>query len=610
MLFFFRCVAEAIMEHGLRGLARMVPGGEFAYDVAKAALGKYRQQRQAPEIRAEIQELAQATFGQAHQAAGQVAREVAAKASEEEIVNLELYLSQIPGAVRQSQKRAEDPTGTTVPATFALNSPDDVLKLLPARPVQLRPGAALPERAGWVLTEPLGVGGFGEVWLAQHPKLTSLIRAVKFCRDLQVRDRDLLHESKVINRIMKQGTLPGIVPLLDAHLDGDTPWLMFEYVSGGDLGDVIYEWQALPQSERLVKATDTLQELAVAVGQFHRLKPEPVVHRDLKPPNILRDSGSAKLRVTDFGIGGVIARATLEAETRGGMTRGARLLSCLRGSYTPIYASPQQREGADPDTRDDVHALGVIGYQMITGQLSRGPGPGFANAMRSAGASEALITLLGRCFDENLDPRPKDADELAQQLATLTERPAVQPQTPAQQFVPPVSSSFPLAATRGGTITLPPEFGFGSCDFKVREGKASSFRVEPVDCLGAATEFALRRLLQKVNPSQVDQSDWRTKLSSDANLAAKVLARLKKFASETCQLSEGPRFGGGADAGGWKSPAIITSWSFCFSYQCEWVGGRKGLKELRGRQGITSMSDDDLDDLFQQFKVEEKPQGS
>ncbi len=427
MFVFMKCVAAAIVEKGVRGLAEMVPGGGFAYDVAQAALGKYREKRQTAEMRVEIRELAQASFEQARQAAIQAAREVTGgAATDDELISLELYLSQIPGAVRHSLKRAEDSTGTTVPTTFALNSPDDVLKLLPPRPVRFRPGDRLPGKPGWLLIEPLGVGGFGEVWLTRHHRVTSLSGAVKFCHDLQTRDRDLLHESRVIDRVMEHGKHPHIVPLLDAHLDGDSPWLMFEYVRGGDLADVIHEWQALPKNERLVMATTALQELAAAVGHFHRLTPA-VVHRDLKPANILRDQATGKLRVTDFGIGGVAARLVLEIETRAAMTQSGRLLSCLRGSYTPLYASPQQREGGDPDPLDDVHALGVIGYQMITGQLNQGAGPDFADDLRDAGVGEDLISLLGRCVAQRANRRPKDAVELAELLAAVSLRPPPQP---------------------------------------------------------------------------------------------------------------------------------------------------------------------------------------
>ena len=412
MFVFLKCVAEAAAEKGLRGLAGMVPGGPYAIDVARGALERYRARRNAAEMRADIQQLAQASFEVARKAGAEAAKD--ADATPEDRLSLELFLTQIPGAARQSLKRSDDPLGLTVPAAFALNTPDDVLKLLPPRPPKFRPGDPLPGKPGWELVEPLGTGGFGEVWLARHPRMASLAGAVKFCHRDQV--NDLRHEGGLIDRVMAQGEHPNVVPLVDVHLDGETPWLMFKYVAGGDLGDVIHEWRAAATPDRVKNVVAALRELAAAVGRFHALSPS-VVHRDLKPSNILRDRATGQLRITDFGIGAVTAKAALAEETRGETTRGGRLLSYLRGSYTPLYSSPQQRDGADPDPRDDVHALGVIGYQMLTGNLSQGAGPDFADDLRDAGAGEDLIALLGRCVAQKADRRPKDARELAEALS-------------------------------------------------------------------------------------------------------------------------------------------------------------------------------------------------
>jgi hypothetical protein len=187
MLAFLRCVAEAVVENGVRGIAGMVPGGSYAYDVARSVWEKYRQRRNEAEIRADVQALAQTSFEQAREAAATVAHD--ATGSQDPPIELELYLSQVPAAVQQSLKRPDDPSGRTVPAKFALGSPDDVLRLLPPRPPGFRPGDPLPGKPGWVLERPLGVGGFGEVWLARHPRMTSLLGAVKFCRAEQAADR-------------------------------------------------------------------------------------------------------------------------------------------------------------------------------------------------------------------------------------------------------------------------------------------------------------------------------------------------------------------------------------------------------------------------------------
>jgi hypothetical protein len=437
--FFFKCVAEAIVENGLKGLAEMVPGGKFAYDVAEGVWKKYKEQKKEDEQREELAKLAQATLEEAKAEAVKVAREAVSGA--EDIIDLELYLTAIPDAVRQSLKRPEDPTGKTVPAAFTLKSADDVLKLLPPRPPRFRPGVPLPGMSGWVLDRLLGTGGFGEVWYARHARMGSLSGAVKFCFGQS--GQDLIHEAELINRIMAAGKHPNIVPLTHAHLEGDCPWLMFEYVGGGTLTDWIHSLAGKSKEQRLKQVMVALRQLCEAVGHFHAL-PVPVVHRDLKPSNILLDRSTKRLRITDFGIGSVTACETNRQESRGGGTRGGRLLTHLRGSYTPLYSSPQQRNGAAPDPRDDVHALGVIAYQMLTGHVTQGAGPDFAEELREAGAGEDLIMLLGQCVTQKSERRPKNARELFKKFATLQTQStsfSTQHSTPeaAQPVNPPIS---------------------------------------------------------------------------------------------------------------------------------------------------------------------------
>src|SRR5262249_51452331 len=162
----------------------------------------------------------------------------------------------------------------------------------------------------------------------------------------------------------------------------------------GDLAGLILSWQKLSPEERTARAIESLRVLAGTAGHFHSLKP-PVVHRDLKPANILIDfpaeeisdpmatvrTGEACLRVTAFGSGGLAALAN-ESGSRDGRTAYTRAVSMLAGAFTPLYASPQQQRGEQPDPRDDVHALGVIAYQMLTGRLDAGPGPRFDRELR------------------------------------------------------------------------------------------------------------------------------------------------------------------------------------------------------------------------------------
>lgn len=436
---FLKCVAEAVIENGIKGLASLVPGGEFAYKVAEGAYKKYRDRKKEADQPKEIEALAQTNFESAKQEAAIAVREAVAEVAKADPqraelsltdrLQLEMYLSQVPATVQQSLKRPEDPNGRTVPAAFALGGPDAVVKLLPPRAPRFKPGDALAGKPGWVLDRPLGVGGFGEVWLARHEQLTSLLGAVKFCFGQQA--RDLQHESGVIDRVMQAGQHPNIVPLLDVSFDGAAPWIMYEYVQGGDLGDWIRALQLRTPEERCKQAVAGLRQIASAVAHFHKLAP-PVVHRDLKPNNILLDRVNKRLRITDFGIGAIAAKTALNEEARGGTTAAGRMLSYLRGAHTPLYASPQQRLGSDPDPRDDVHALGVIAFQMLTGRLDAEVKGNWQKRLKTDGVPESLIDLIGNSTSDDPDDRPRNAQEWRDALptsnpVTVTPPPTVPP---------------------------------------------------------------------------------------------------------------------------------------------------------------------------------------
>ena len=148
----------------------------------------------------------------------------------------------------------------------------------------------------------------------------------------------------------------------------------------------------------------------------------PIVHRDLKPANILVTNdaeGKIGLKVADFGIGGIAAGREIEAaKTRS--RRANRLLDLTR-SYTPLYASPEQVRGAPPDPRDDVHALGVIWFQLLTGDLSHGAPTGLDRTedLTARGMTGEQINLLASCFSSKLERRSTDAGVLAHTIGEV-----------------------------------------------------------------------------------------------------------------------------------------------------------------------------------------------
>jgi len=163
-------------------------------------------------------------------------------------------------------------------------------------------------------------------------------------------------------------------------------------------------------------------QLCETVGFFHTLqaadgKADPIVHRDLKPSNILYCTRTKRFKIADFGIGAVSSRRHL---TDAAKSQGTILASYLRGSHTPLYASPQQKAGSRAiDPRDDVHALGVIAFQMTTGHLDRGADASFVRDLVKNGASTALADLLSLCVQYDPSERPANAAALHEQLKAL-----------------------------------------------------------------------------------------------------------------------------------------------------------------------------------------------
>lgn len=370
-----------------------------------------------------IEPLIQASAEEVRTLAQQVADELAGDQPPEARAKLARYLEQVPGTVRQSLRRPANPSGTTRCATFVLNQPEDYLQVLPARLPHFQPGDRPAGIGDWELVELLGLGGFGEVWKAQHVYFDGIAPvALKFCLDSSVRTRLLQYEAKVLNQVMRAGRHPGIVSLLDASLSSDPPCLRYELIEGGDLASLIREGWG---KTRWAAATQLLGELAEIVAFAHRLTP-PIVHRDLKPANILVQAQAEgwTLKVTDFGIGGVATLSQLSQSRQGTVSRGEMLATSLRGACTPLYASPQQVRGEPADPRDDVHALGVIWYQLLTGDLSSGPPTGmWADELEEQGVPRSLLRLLGSCVASRPEKRPADAAELVRLLAGVKRQP-------------------------------------------------------------------------------------------------------------------------------------------------------------------------------------------
>jgi hypothetical protein len=449
-LAFLKFAARAALNAGGFGVA-----GDLVVDVlpdvARDLWSLWGQDTPAEQLHQEVQAVARLADAEARQQAARAVAEVAAAPTPVRQA-LTAYLAQVPAAIRRSQRRPADPTGRTASAGLTLCRPEGLLALLPAKLPRFKPGDRPPGVGDWVLEELLGVGGFGEVWKAKNPHLASAApAALKFCLD-PTAARLLRHEAAILDRVMREGRHPGIVPLRHTYLSADPPCLEYEYVEGGELTALIRESRG---GFRPAEAARVVQQLAKIVGFAHAVRP-PIVHRDLKSANILvqrRADGRLQFRVADFGIGGLAASRAI-GETRRGTTRGQLLVSSLRGSYTPLYASQQQVQGEPPDLRDDVYALGVIWYQLLAGDPAAGIPADWEAVLRERGHPGGLTGLLGSCIASRPEKRPASAAALAESLAAELDgerAPAVIP-VPVAPTPPPARRTSALPLVLAGVV--------------------------------------------------------------------------------------------------------------------------------------------------------------
>jgi eukaryotic-like serine/threonine-protein kinase len=190
----------------------------------------------------------------------------------------------------------------------------------------------------------LGGGGMADVFLAEQVHLTRRV-VIKVLHPHLARDAEVAERFRREAEAAAGLVHPHICPILDYGATEDVVYTVMPYLSGGSLADLI-------QKERQVDASRTASvaaQVACALDYAHR---QGVVHRDVKPDNVLfDDDGSAT--ITDFGI------AT--ARYHGRLTASGRAMG------TPHYMSPEQAMGKLVDGRSDIYAIGILLYESLVG---------------------------------------------------------------------------------------------------------------------------------------------------------------------------------------------------------------------------------------------------
>jgi tetratricopeptide (TPR) repeat protein len=268
---------------------------------------------------------------------------------------------------------------------------------------ELQPGTVLAGR--YQILAVLGTGGMGSVYRAQDRELDRVV-ALKVIRPELARNAAIVERFKQELRLSHKVTHRNVVRMYDLSEDLGMRFVTMELVPGRDLRSVLEERGKLPTDE----AASILEQICLALQAAHN---EGILHRDLKPQNVMVEE-NGRVVVMDFGL----AR-TIEGD---GMTQSGALVGTME------YMSPEQALGKELDQRSDLFALGLIGYEMLTGLMPFKAESAIASLLkRTRDAAEpctkvdpAIPAVLGgiidKCVAVDVNQRYKNVGEVLHDL--------------------------------------------------------------------------------------------------------------------------------------------------------------------------------------------------
>jgi len=280
--------------------------------------------------------------------------------------------------------------------------------------VALSPGDQVPHRPGWVLVRKLGAGGYGDAWLGKRTG-TDEQRVFKFSSQ----DSGLvaLRREVALGRLLREGLGPrnDLNRILDWNFVEDPYFIETSYWPQGNLA----EWcaaqggiAAVPLKTRIELAAEIADALSAAHGMG-------VLHKDLKPANVLvrtDDVGKPGIVLTDFGSGRALDLSRFAALGITGFEGPATGPETTSG--TALYRAPELLEGAASTVQADLYALGVLLFQLVTGDFRRPLAPGWEGLVED----KLLQSDIAIAADRDPAKRVGDAAEFARRLRHLDQR--------------------------------------------------------------------------------------------------------------------------------------------------------------------------------------------
>ena len=263
----------------------------------------------------------------------------------------------------------------------------------------------------------VGRGGMGIVYSARDLKLKRRVAIKVLPPDLAFREEIRIRftrEAQTSARLQH----PHIVPIHSVGEEGGLVYFVMGFVDGESLAARLRRRERLPieEARRIMKETSDAIGLAHAMG---------VIHRDIKPDNILLEGTRRRVMVTDFGIAKAMVDGGGEGLTGTGVAIG-----------TPAYMSPEQASGErDIDVRTDIYSLGVVAFEMLTGDVPF-KAPTVAGILLKqvsepvpdvtklrADCPEEFASTVMRCLDKDAENRWPTADALRRALESRTSKP-------------------------------------------------------------------------------------------------------------------------------------------------------------------------------------------
>jgi len=258
------------------------------------------------------------------------------------------------------------------------------------------------------IIEELGKGGMGKVYRVEDKKIKQEV-ALKLIKPEIASDKKTIERFSNELKTARMISHRNVCRMFDLGEEKGIHYITMEYVSGEDLKSFIHRARQLTTGT----AVDIAKQVCEGLAEAHRLG---VVHRDLKPQNIMIDK-EGNARIMDFGI----ARS-LKAK---GITGAGVMIG------TPEYMSPEQVDGKDPDQRSDIYSLGIILYEMVTGRIPFEGDTAFTVGVKqksemprnpqelNSQIPDDLSRLILRCLEKEKEKRPQSAGELRSELESI-----------------------------------------------------------------------------------------------------------------------------------------------------------------------------------------------